>query len=277
MTCYTELCACFKQDDYQRLPELIRRYNIVPVVTTAAAYSTKQQKISPRMARVILQALQGEVEMYHAIWVLDELINGDNHLFEKVDKMQSMQLVTIMRGINRMAIDKSVFRMVREEVLLSMEQPSNNDPTGNRGKLIEYIGTCASPEFCKYLHFICEEDAVVVLSDAITLATLERARRVLDDDRAFFLTLRSATVESAFDQMIAASEASQEEIMRLLQEQGYEVEKASEDAEVYFARAPRDTQVVNETTEFPSTYNPNSGTAWVAEHSRRGYGRRRRR
>lgn len=268
MACYDEVCDCFKEDDCERIKNLIEEHTLSLILPIAAAYSSRCQRISANMARAIIQAILAEANMHHAIWSFDEIINGNK----------------------TPTADATIFQLVENEVYAHQEL-SETESKSNRQQLLQHIGLCSDPEFDQFLSLISETNLVLAMSDNVILVTLERVRRRLKDDRAFFLVLHSAYMTNALEVLVANVSASQAMVLDQLQEQGYEVEIIPGTTNAFIVHQPDGPDPANHFTaqgsaDYSTTTNysvsgysqsdPCSGTAWAATHSRRRNGRRRR-
>lgn len=227
MACYDELCDCFERDDCEGIKGLIYEYTISSVLPVAASYSAQYQQLSDKMTREIIQAVMSEIEMHHAIWMFDEMINGKEILLA----------------------DDSILLLIESELLAYQEEDSAETRV-NRQQLVQYIELCSDSEFGQFLSSISDIDVATAMSGSVILATIERARRLIDDDRVFFLVLHSAYMTTAFGLLLMNVAMSQDETLGQFQEQEYE-------------------------TEIIPQFNPSSGTEWAAAQPRRHHGRRR--
>ena len=253
MACYTDYHECFKEDDCGKIQELLQEDGLLPeILTSAASYSMKRQ-ISANMTRVLVWECVSSAGMYHAVWMLDEMISG-KHSVE---------------------ISDVVLRLLQEE-MITQQGMEIEDGEVHHEQLIQHIGTCPEPEFDQFLDLIGQTGISLNLPDDIILVTLERAKRRLKDDRAFFLTLYAAFLTSAFEQLLVDYETYQTTILEQLEEMGYEVEAVPGATDTFTIYSP---DITDTFTDYfppePSGYNPASGIEWAARQTRRKHGRRR--
>lgn len=259
MNGYDIFHECYKEDDDKKVKRLIERHSVPPALSVAAAYSTTRRKLSNRVARALIEAFLAEANTYYALWMFNDVINEGK----------------------RTEVERDIMKLVYEAIPTQSE-PNNPEANANRKKLIQYIGTCAEPEFDRFLSFISRTiSTMMALTDDVNLVILERIRRRLKDDRAFFLVLHSGFMTSAFEALINQVHSAKDVVARQLQEQGCELEEIPGTG-AFIVRPPTksgsqasDARYGNSATEHDA-YNPNSGTAWVAQHPRRNRNRHKR-
>ena len=265
MLSYSEFCTYFKEDDYNEIKEILEEFGPFAVLSAAASYSGQGRQISPHMTRVIVQEVATATVAYHAIWTLNEMINGDKDL---VPEGPTLELLM-----------KLFYSQVEE----------TEDPEFKAAcrQLIEHIGTCPDHQFEQLLGYISATNLALKFPDNVTLVTLERVKRYLKDDRVFFLVLMNSVTLHMLEGVVAeiiASQAMTEMTVDQLQAQGYKVDRVPgaftvsvSDASVSSTGTHTTEAATGTATTGANSYSPCSGTEWAVRHSRRDYGRRRRR
>lgn len=250
MATLTDYRTFFKQDNYEQIGRMIEDFGIATVIT-AAAICSKDQPISPNMTRLILFRTISTVSVHHFIWSADDMINGDD-TFMPDDSLLNLLSVYI----------------------LSQSGCEDIEPKAVAQELIHVIGTCNVSEFKQILSFVAKADMVLILSDDVLLAMLERIKRIFQDDRVFFLMLHSAMMSSILEETVSEVALSQgvgESIIAMLKERGYEVEIVPETDDFPIPNLP-------EKTDAPPVNSYQAATSssfdWFAQHSRRRRGRR---
>lgn len=271
MTTLSELCTYLGQDDREKIKEMMEECGPPAIITAAAVYSTKQRQISPYMTRVILQGTIKVMEVCHAVWSADQMVNGDNDLVPKDSIVDLFSALTLYQV-----------------------EPENENTRMLIQKLNKIIGTCPEPEFEQILSFVSKTNMILIMPDGIVLAILERIKRVLKDDRTFFLILHSAVTMSMLEDVISTVASSQgfgQSIIEELEDQGFRIEAIPEIGGAYMVSAPDDYEEdfgfydtslqVSEPDSYPYGYSDSygsfgyPGSSWPKQSSRRRINRRR--
>ncbi|MBR2841366.1 hypothetical protein IKE80_01100 [Candidatus Saccharibacteria bacterium] len=252
MATLAELYTSIEEDNLAEIEEAIKEYELPTVVEIAASYSTRQRQVSPKMTRLILQRTIESISIHHMIWSADQIINGGDEFVPSEAIMTSFEFL-----------------------IFTQPEPENEKEfkTVSR-RLVQVIGTCQEPEFQQILSFAAEGEIAMALPDEIMLAMAERIKRILQDDRAFFLILQSAIMTALLEASITAAIVSSDAETRMLEElraQGYEVEAMPEINGVFMIDTQDDSN--GSTTE---AYQPATRSSdWFVQNSRhRRRGRR---
>lgn len=291
-----KIYANLHDNDVAAIREDLESNRLLSVITVAAAYSTPKNQVSAEISKLVIEeaASNGAVAVCHAIWLLNDLINKDHE--PVVDRAVASRVTKYMFA----AIQKRVEADAPE--LFAADSPLSNfalEPLEEvHAELLGFVRSCSETQYRNYLlHISSIGDTMLVLSNELVAATLERAQDVLRDDRAFFLTLyagiATSTLESALNELAherAYTEMAEkvhreleECILEMFHEQGFELERKTDEPDepgthTYVARrANKSTTWSPEPTDaYPQEpRNPYSGTAWVADHQRRKNTRRR--
>ena len=251
MATLDELCQSFRENDLVEIKEAIEEGELLVVVEAAALYSTKQRRVSLDITRLILQETVESVSLHHAIWSANQIINDGNKF------MPSESILNLF-----------------EFLIFAQPEPESGRFEAVSRKLIQIIGTCQEPEFQQILSFAAEGEIATTLPDGVMLAMSERIKRVLQDDRAFFLILQSAIVTALLENCIMtafALDSAGTTMLEELQAQGYEVEAVPEINGAFIVSSSDDPD-----SSMVDTYQPATRSSdWFTQNSRhRRRGRR---
>ena len=263
MATLAEIFQYFREDDYKAIEEEMRHRDLSSMIMMAATYCVGGRQIKPHTTRVILQNTLSLVGMHHAVWSADQILNEDVTAVMELDP----QIMAAMMGVN-----------------IALIEPDEEDLKAVNERLARIFGTCPEPEFKQALAFVARTDLVVDLPGGAMLAILERIKRVLRDDRVFFLILHSAILANAIEDILAEIDASGEVrqcILEQLEETGYMVENIPEVPGGYKVSAPNEVELP-EINTYPAgvpgggyrQHRPGSGIDWVNKHPRRKHNRR---
>ena len=263
MATLAEIYQYFKEDDYKAIEEEMEHRDLVTMVMMAVTYCAEGRQLKPYTTRVILQNMLLLVGVHHVIWSADQIINEDVTATMELDP----QIMAAMIGVN-----------------IALVEPDEEDLRAINKKLVEIIGTCSEPEFKQVLAFVARTDLVVDLPGGAMLTMLERIKRVLRDDRVFFLILHSAILANVIEDILAEIDTSGEvrqHMIEQLEAAGYMVENIPEVPGGYKVSAP-DEADLPEISSYPTGVpgggyrqnRPESGTDWVSKYPRRKHSRR---
>ena len=262
---YSEFCKYFREDDCGKIKELLEEFGPFTVLSAVVSYSGKGRQISANMTRTIVQEIATAVVAYHAIWMLNEMINGDKDLVP----------------------DSHALELLKKLFYTQVEETEDPKFKATCRQLIEHIGTCPDRQFEQLLSYISVTNLALKFPDNVVLVMLERVKRYLKDDRAFFLVLMNSITLHMLEGVVAevvASQAMTEMTVDQLQAQGYKVDRmpgafavSVPDASASSTNTPTAEATTGTAATGANSYNPCSGTKWAAKHPRRDYGRRRKR
>ena len=251
----------FDNDDCNGVKEVLQEYGPLTVLADAAIYSTRQ-KLSANMTRTILETTISEYDLDCALWILNEFINGADTSGE------------VVLGIE---VAKTL-----QNALADPQDFGQEAVKAGQKSILLHIGLCSDGDFDELLKVIAKIALQIELPNNIMLATLERIKRRIKDDRVFFMSVNFGISTRALELLVTESQAAQAAIIEQLQDNGYTVEEVSEGgASAYLAHPPGSVTCSYGYTpgEYPdmgsSQVNPSSGTYWVSKHPRRGPNRRR--
>ena len=230
---YSDFRKYFEEDNLETVRELFEQTGPLTPLAAASSYSNGKRRLSANMTRVLIQGMLASVHPCHAIWMLNEMINNDGD-----PKPEGMTLALL------------------SDLLSAQDEGKDVDPIWRL--LTQHVGACPDPQFDQFLGYISKITLVLGLPDNAALATLERARRRLKDDRAFFLALYASTTLCLFEGLVA-------EVM------------VAQTAEAIAEGAAYQPQEPENPFAGQPSHDPWGGFGQTAGHYRRDYGRRRKR
>ena len=211
----------FKEGNYQQVEALIKEYSLIEMLGMAAAYSTRERQLSPRISRCILQTAVDESYLTTIIYTADQILNQD-----KSPGLPDWPFIEWLQRVNR-----QVIQQISSEEGFIIDSQIEIDPD-----FLKDIALSSPELFRQIIHYLRTKGNAswYVLGDGFRLTVIERIQRALSDEpRTFWLLIRDAYTYEILDAMARQiqTQAQLREIVdeqvKDLQDSGYQVTELS--------------------------------------------------